>query len=228
MEISFNRAPNYYVPDQVFTTTDSCSINITGCDSVSLGQIDLLALDNFYRKFYGPKKKHPRAERVIINEPATIVFFDDGTKVVTKCGAEDEYNPLFGVMACCLRKVGKNRVRIDAWEPIIDILGGYLADAKECRVIADMLNATADALETNGAMEQLEEYDERNKTEFDQTNLGEAIDASSISSGIIREVDEVKADVKELDGRVTKVEGAVSSYERTRQTIRNLIDKGEL
>lgn len=174
------------------------------------------------------KVMEPKPERVIINEPATITFFDDGTKVVTKCGEGDEYDPLFGIMACCLRKVGKNRVRIDSWEPIINILSGYLADAKECRVIADMLNATADALDTDGAMEQLEEYDERNKTEFDPTSLGEAMDASSISTGTIREVDEVKADVEELDGRVAKVEGAVSSYERTRQTIRNLIDKGEL
>lgn len=206
MEISFN-TQDYCVSDQVVTTTNSCSFNITGCDSVTLGQSDFQAitagLDDFYRRVYGPKKKHPRAERVIINEPATIVFFDDGTKVVTKCGAEDEYNPLFGVMACCLRKIGKNRVRIDAWEPIIDILGGYLADAKECRVIADMLNATADALETNGAMEQLEEYDERNKTEFDVT-------ASA------------------FDGNGDVTDESVHNYERTRQTIRNLVDRGEL
>ena len=196
-----------YVPDQVFTTTDSGSFNITVCDSVTLGQSDFQAitagLDNFYRKVYGPKKKYPRAERVIINEPATIVFFDDGTKVVTKCGEGDEYNPLFGVMACCLRKIGKNRVRIDAWEPIIDILGGYLADAKECRVIADMLNATADALETDGAMEQLEEYDERNQSDFDVT-------ASA------------------FDGSGDVTDDSLHSYERTRQTIRNLVDRGEL
>ena len=205
MENPFNRAPNCYVPYQVFTTADSCSFNITGCDSYTLGQSDFQALtaglDNFYRKVYGPKKKHPRAERVIINEPATIVFFDDSTKVVTKCGEDDDFNPLFGVMACCLRKIGKNRVRIDAWEPIIDILGGYLADAKECRVIADMLNATADALETDGAMEQLEEYDERNQSDFDVT-------ASA------------------FDGNVT--DESVHNYERTRQTIRNLVDRGEL
>lgn len=207
MEISFNCMQDYYVPDQVVTTTNSCSFNMTGGDSINLDKIDFSAitagLDYFYRKVYGPKDKGPRAERVIINEPATIVFFDDGTKVVTKCGEEDDFNPLFGVMACCLRKIGKNRVRIDAWEPIIDILGGYLADAKECRVIADMLNATADALETDGAMEQLEEYDERNKDDFDAT-----------------------ASIFDNDGVVT--DESLHNYERTRQTIRNLIDRGEL
>ena len=209
-------------------------------DKVTVNMLDALAdkyaMDAMAKSYAtspsGPFVKlaetEAKPERVIVNDPATVVFFSDNTKIVTKCGEGDEYDPLFGIMACCLRKVGKNRVRIDLWEPIINILSGYLADARECRVIADMLNATADALDTDGAMEQLEEYDERNKTEFDPTSLGEAMDASSISSGTIREVDEVKADVEELDGRITKVEGAVSSYERTRQTIRNLIDKGEL
>lgn len=134
-----------------------------------------------------------KPSKVIINDPATIVLWDDGTKTVTKAKHGDEYDPLFGIMACALRKVGRNRVSIDSWEPVIGFLADYLADADECRLVADMLNATADALDLNGVMDDVEEYDARTVAK-----------APSYSE-------------KEHVG-----------YERTRQTIRNLIDMGEL
>ena len=100
-------------------------------------------------------------KKVIINDPATVVFFNDGTKAVAKAKDGDEYDPLFGIMACALRKTGKNRVRIDEWEPVIDFLSSYIADAKECRAIADMLSMTADALELDGVMDAIDDFDER-------------------------------------------------------------------
>lgn len=154
----------------------------------------------------------PTPKRVIINDPATVVFFSDDTKTVTKAKDGDEYDPLFGIMACALRKVGRNRVRIDAWEPVIDFLSSYLADANECRVIADMLNTTADALELDGVMDAMEEYDEREDTPdcqvFDTTVK---VSTSSV--------------VGELETRVADIE---KGRERTRQAIRDLIDRGEL
>lgn len=141
----------------------------------------------------------PKPTKVIINDPATVVFFD-GSKVVTKAKDGDEYDPLFGIMACALRKVGKNRVRIDSWEPVIDFLSSYLADAKECRVIADMLNTTADALELDGVMDAMEEYDVRNAEEPSMEWLT---------------VEEFMGD-------------KLHEHERTRQTIRDLVDRGEL
>lgn len=134
-----------------------------------------------------------KPSKVIINDPATVVFFDDNSKTVTKAKWGDSYDPLFGIMACALRKVGRNRVSIDSWEPVIEFLADYLADADECRTIADMLYATADALELDGVMDDVEEYDAR--TVAKATSYGE----------------------REHVG-----------YERTRQTIRNLIDMGEL
>lgn len=157
----------------------------------------------------------PAPKRVIINDPATVVFFSDDTKTVTKAKDGDEYDPLFGIMACALRKVGKNRVRIDAWEPVIDFLSSYLADAKECRVIADMLNTTADALELDGVMDAMEEYDARN-TEPEQTSTATTSDRISEDND-----PEHKAFIEKLDQRFNE-------FERTRQTIRNLVDRGEL
>lgn len=149
----------------------------------------------------------PKPTKVIINDPATVVFFESGDKVVAKAKDGDEYDPLFGIMACALRKVGRNRVRIDAWEPVIDFLSIYLADAKECRVIADMLNTTADALELDGVMDAMEEYDVRNE--------------SDATVRIMDFDDATREDIKNL-------EDLLRGHERTRQTIRDLVDRGEL
>lgn len=154
----------------------------------------------------------PKPTKVIINDPATVVFFSDDTKTVTKAKGGDEYDPLFGIMACALRKVGKNRVTIDSWEPVIDFLSSYLADAKECRVIADMLNTTADALELDGVTEAMEECDEREDAPDCQV-FDTAVMAGTISA------------VGELETRVADIE---KGRERTRQAIRDLIDRGEL
>lgn len=154
----------------------------------------------------------PKPTKVIINDPATVVFFESGDKVVAKAKDGDEYDPLFGIMACALRKVGRNRVRIDAWEPVIDFLSSYLADAKECRVIADMLNTTADALELDGVMDAMEEYDVREDTPDCQVfDTAVKVGTSSV--------------VGELETRVADIE---KGRERTRQAIRDLIDRGEL
>lgn len=153
----------------------------------------------------------PAPKRIIINDPATVVFFSDDTKTVTKAKDGDEYDPLFGIMACALRKVGRNRVRIDAWEPVIDFLSSYLADAKECRVIADMLNTTADALELDGVMDAMEEYDVRNDTAMDER------ESSTTTTDVVDSIAKALS-----DGYREKIR------ERTRQTVRNLIDRGEL
>lgn len=149
-------------------------------------------------------------ERVIISEPATIVMWSDSSKTISKAKDGDEYDPLFGIMACALRKVGKNRVSIDMWEPVIGFLADNLADAEECRLVADMLNATADALDLKGVMEDIEEYDARN-----------AEPATTVSDRISEMSRIIGEDIEKLDQRLNE-------FERTRQTIRNLVDRGEL
>lgn len=164
----------------------------------------------------------PKPTKVIINDPATVVFFSDDTKTVTKAKDGDEYDPLFGIMACALRKVGKNRVRIDAWEPVIDFLSSYLADAKECRVIADMLNTTADALELDGVMDAMEECDVRNAEEprMEWLTVEEFMGDKPRKRDASDVVDDITSALR--DDYREKVR------ERTRQTIRSLVDRGEL
>jgi len=49
-------------------------------------------------------------KNVIYQNPATIVFWSDGTKTVVKCNKEtgDIYNPEFGLAMCIVKKLGGN------------------------------------------------------------------------------------------------------------------------
>ena len=43
-------------------------------------------------------------DRVIFNDPATIVFWADGTKTVVKCHPEDTFDEEIGFMCCYLKR----------------------------------------------------------------------------------------------------------------------------
>ena len=59
-------------------------------------------------------------EKVIYNDPATIVIWSDGTKTVSKTHAGDVYSPEVGLVLCVLKKLsGSTKVHdlIEAWIP---------------------------------------------------------------------------------------------------------------
>jgi len=47
--------------------------------------------------------------RIIFNDPCTICFFDDGSKVISRCGKREKYEPEHGVMACIVKKLYGSR-----------------------------------------------------------------------------------------------------------------------
>lgn len=47
----------------------------------------------------------PQVERVIFNDPATIVFWNDGTKTVVKCMEGDTYSKEVGLAMCISKKM---------------------------------------------------------------------------------------------------------------------------
>ena len=49
-----------------------------------------------------------KVEKVILNNPATIVFWSDGTKTVVKCGENDTYDPEKGFFIACAKKLFGN------------------------------------------------------------------------------------------------------------------------
>lgn len=58
--------------------------------------------------------------RVIYNDPATVVFWSDGTKTTSRCSDMDEYNPETGFALCWLKKMlggEKLTAAMGAWLP---------------------------------------------------------------------------------------------------------------
>ncbi len=47
----------------------------------------------------------PKIVRAIFNGPATIVFWNDGTKTVVKCANSEHYNKRVAIMWCIMKKL---------------------------------------------------------------------------------------------------------------------------
>ena len=59
---------------------------------------------------YNAMFKRTKIKNVIFNDPATIVFWSDGTKTVVKCGENDIYDPEKGLaMAVAKKYLGTNK-----------------------------------------------------------------------------------------------------------------------
>lgn len=46
-----------------------------------------------------------KPERAIFNDPATIVYWNDGTKTVVKCDQRDSYDKEAGLAMCFMKKM---------------------------------------------------------------------------------------------------------------------------
>lgn len=55
-----------------------------------------------------------RIKKVIFNDPATIVFWADGTKTVAKAHGDDKFNKEVGLTVCIAKKALGNRRHFDA------------------------------------------------------------------------------------------------------------------
>ena len=65
----------------------------------------------------------PQIKKVIYNNPATIIFWADGTKTVVQCQPEDEYDPEKGLVMAIAKKALGNTSRklndvLHKWEKI--------------------------------------------------------------------------------------------------------------
>lgn len=54
----------------------------------------------------------PSIDKVIFNEPATIILWDDGSKTVVKCTDGEEYDPAIGFAMAYVKKLYGNTGRI--------------------------------------------------------------------------------------------------------------------
>ena len=51
------------------------------------------------------ENRYIKPKKVIINDPATIIFWNDGTKTVVKCDSEDEFDKEKGILYAALKKL---------------------------------------------------------------------------------------------------------------------------
>lgn len=51
-----------------------------------------------------PTQFRPNFKKIIFNDPATIILWNDGSKTVVKCGPDDKYDPEKGYVMCLLKR----------------------------------------------------------------------------------------------------------------------------
>jgi len=72
----------------------------------------------------------PRPTKVILNDPATVVLWADGTKTVSKARGGDDgdtFLPTVGVAACAFKKVMGRHARLDDFEVLVrDVARRYV------------------------------------------------------------------------------------------------------
>ena len=72
--------------------------------------VDKNTLQNSYDCLF--KKFTPGVKKVIYNNPATIVFWSDGTKTTSKCDNEDTFDEMTGFLLCIAKKyMGGERLK---------------------------------------------------------------------------------------------------------------------
>lgn len=93
-------------------STDMSTLNVLADREFSY-EIDAEKVDKMmlHSLFYPENSTHsvnyvkalPLIDKIIFNNPATIVFWSDGTKTVVKCMKNQEFNTYYGV-ACAIMK----------------------------------------------------------------------------------------------------------------------------
>ena len=94
-------------PKYTYTTTyDPFTTEFRGSFKVADEIIKNIHNDLTYQMYIRP---HFRIKKVIFNNPATIVYWGDGTKTVVKCGKDDTYSEETGLALCFMKKALGNK-----------------------------------------------------------------------------------------------------------------------
>lgn len=105
---------------------NKADIHLEGESAVAIAHLMMQSICNgeLKERLVGDLRTTPDARRVICNDPATVVLWEDGTKTVAKCHDGDRYDPVVGIAICVLRKLTRNRGRgVDANESELMRLG---------------------------------------------------------------------------------------------------------
>jgi hypothetical protein len=70
-----------------------------------------------------------KVDRIVFNDPATIVFWKDGTKTIVKCSDNEDFNPYFGFCAAVAKRVFGNNSQVRKM-----VESGYFQDTNDGKV----------------------------------------------------------------------------------------------
>ena len=74
----------------------------------------------------------PEIKNIIFNDPATIVFWEDGTKTVVKCQDGDEFDPEKGLAMAIVKRAYGNKGsycnKLKKWLPNEPDVGGCISE----------------------------------------------------------------------------------------------------
>lgn len=100
------------INEKVYNMYMNSSYGVEGISTrnVATGTINNASISTNRKVEYNAMFKRAKIKNVIFNDPATIVFWSDGTKTVVKCGENDIYDPEKGLaMAVAKKYLGTNK-----------------------------------------------------------------------------------------------------------------------
>lgn len=98
------------IRQDIWKRFDYSSLYPKQIDTVSYNKADCDITYDLYKKCLGVESSLPEIKDVVFNNPATIVFWADGTKTVVQIQENDIYDPEKGLaMAICKKIMGNKR-----------------------------------------------------------------------------------------------------------------------
>lgn len=168
----------------------------------------------------------PQPFSIIFDHGMTAVVWDDGTVTKTHLCEGDTFDPLFGIMACTVRKLTHNRGHgVDECEGCIREFADAIRKPGDIGRLIDFNLLMLDMLTVLDDSAQLwqEQLGERPKVERPKAAIGDCETCAGHAES--RAVDAKRPNSPELDERL---ESMRRHNDMLRQEIRNLIDAGEL
>ena len=102
------------------------------------GNLNIPNLINRLLAIYDDTNWNLYIRKVVYNNPATIVFWSDNTKTISKCHGEDIYDWRVGLLTAVLKKFGitKTSKLIEEWKPLTE--NGELIQANNIVDVAEV------------------------------------------------------------------------------------------
>lgn len=98
---------------QIWRINQNAKVNILSrddhLDTLRIPALKPFVIPDFNPWSISPYRRDPKIEKVIFNDPATIVIWSDGSKTIVKCQPGDVYSKELGLAMCISKKFLGNK-----------------------------------------------------------------------------------------------------------------------